>query len=84
MTQFSLSEHVVERLQQVAEERGASLMELVERTVEEYLAQLDYVEANDPAIKLIHGPTDLSSQAKSILAYEIESQSGWTQKEATL
>lgn len=81
MTQVQLSDQIVEKLQQIAEHRGATLMELVEQIVEDYLAHREYDEASDPAIALLYGPTDLATNAKQILLREIKSQSGWTQKE---
>jgi len=83
MTQIPLSDQIVEKLQQIAENRGATLMELIEQIVEDYLARTEYNEASDPAIGLIYGPTDLASNAKEILAREIKSPNGWTQKENT-
>ena len=81
MTQVLLSEHIAQKLQQVAKERGATLMELVEQIVEDYLARTQYDEATDPAIGLLVGPTDLADNAKAFLFHEIKSESGWTQKE---
>lgn len=81
MTQVLLSDPIVEKLQQIAEERGATLMVLIEQIVEEYLARTQYDEASDPAIGLIAGPTDLASNVKKILAGEIKPSSGWAQKE---
>ena len=81
MTHISLSDQIAEKLQQIAKNRGATLMELIEQIVEDYLARTEYDEGSDPAIGLIAGPTDLASNAKGILAIEIMSSSGWTQKE---
>ncbi|MDQ3248800.1 MAG: hypothetical protein M3Q45_06275 [Chloroflexota bacterium] len=81
MAQVLLSAHIAEKLQQIAEERGATLMELVEQIVEDYLAQTQYDEASDPAIGLLRGPVDLADNAKAILISEIQNESGWTQKE---
>ena len=81
MTQVLLSDQIVEKLQQIAEERGATLMELVEQIVEDYLAHAAYDESSDPAVALLYGPTDLATNAKQILLCEIKSSSGWTQKE---
>ena len=81
MTHIALSDQIAEKLQQIAENRGATLMELIEQIVEDYLAHAEYDESSDPAIALLYGPTDLASNAKEILAREIKSLSGWTQKE---
>jgi len=42
---------------------------------------IEYDEALDPAIGLISGPIDFSSQAEEILSREIREDSGWTVKE---
>ncbi|MFN8489069.1 MAG: CopG family transcriptional regulator [Caldilineaceae bacterium] len=81
MTQVLLSDQIAEKLKQLADERGATLMELIEQIVEDYLARAEYDEALDPAIALFSGPVDLASNAKAILRSEIKPQSGWTQKE---
>ncbi len=81
MTQVLLSEHIAQKLQQVAKARGATLMELVEQIVEDYLARTQYDEESDPAIGLLTGPTDLADNAKTFLIHKIKNESGWTQKE---
>ncbi len=81
MTQVLLSDQIAGKLQQIAEERGATLMELVEQIVEDYFAHTAYDEAFDPAVAVLYGPTDLAANAKKILFSEIKFPSGWTQKE---
>ncbi len=78
MTQVQLPNHIAEKLQELAEEQGATLLELIEQIVEDYLNRVAYDEASDPAIGLLYGPTDLAGSAKEILLREIKSQSGWT------
>ncbi len=81
MTQVPLPNHMAEKLQQLADEQGATLLELIEQIVEDYLSRVAYDEASDPAIGLLYGPTDLAGSAKQILLGQIKFQSGWTQKE---
>lgn len=80
MTQVALSEHLFEQLRQVASKRHTSVSTLLEKIVEAYLVADEYSEADDPAIGLLYGPTDLSMHAKEILRQEINTYSGWTQK----
>ncbi len=80
MTQVLLSGHIAEKLQQIAQARGATLMEVVEQIVEDYLVRTQYDEASDPTIGLLTGPTDLADNAKAILSRTIGNESGWTQK----
>lgn len=80
MTQVALSDHIFERLQFVATKRQTTVTTLLENLVETYLVEDEYNEADDPAINLLYGPTDLSMRAKEILREEITSYSGWTQK----
>ncbi|MEZ4726745.1 MAG: hypothetical protein R3E79_06385 [Caldilineaceae bacterium] len=84
MTQVALSDQIFERLRLVASKRHTSVSTLLEKIVEAYLVQDEYNEADDPAINLLYGPTDLSTRAKSILREEITSTSGWTQKPTDL
>jgi hypothetical protein len=82
MTQVLLSDHIAEKLQQIAAERGATLLDLVEQIAEDYIARTHYDEAADPAIALISGPIDFAQRAKELLLRDSKPQSGWTQKEA--
>jgi len=42
----------------------------------------EYDETQDSAIALLQGPTDLSERHEEILREEVQSYSGWTQKDA--
>lgn len=80
MIQVALSDHLFEQLRVVASKRHTSVSTLLEKIVEAYLVTDEYHEADDPAIGLLYGPTDLSMHAKEILREEINVYSGWTQK----
>lgn len=80
MMQVALSDHIFEKLRLVAFKRRTTVNTLVETIVEAYLVDDEYDEADDPAIGLLYGPTDLSTRAKEILREEIKPYSGWTQK----
>lgn len=80
MIQVTLSDSIFEKLRLVASKRHTNITTLLEKIVEAYLVEDEYDEANDPAIGLLYGPTDLSMRAKEILREEITSYSGWTQK----
>jgi hypothetical protein len=80
MTQVALSDQTYEKLRLIASRERTSISMLLEKIVEAYLVEDGYNEADDPAINLLYGPTDLSIRAKEILREEINSSSGWTQK----
>lgn len=80
MTQVALSDHIFEKLRLIAVKRQTTVTTVLENMVETYLVEDEYDEADDPAINLFYGPTDLSTRAKEILREEITTYSGWTQK----
>lgn len=89
MTQVALSDHIFEKLRLVASKQHTNVSALLEKIVESVLVEEadvedEYNEADDPAINLLYGPTDLSLRAKEILRAEITAYSGWTQKPVDL
>ena len=80
MIQVAIADSVFHRLQQAARKRDVEVSTFLETLVEEYLADDQYREEDDPAIGFLDGPTDLSIRVKAILHEEIQEYSGWTQK----
>ena len=84
MMQVTIADNVFHRLQQAARKRNVEVSAFLETMVEEYLADDQYREEDDPAIGFLDGPTDLSTRAKAILHEEIQEYSGWTQKSTSV
>jgi hypothetical protein len=79
MVSTSLEHELLRALQGLADSQVSALIQ-VARAMRPDAERPEYVEANDPAIGLISGPTDLAERSEDILSDEFDSRSGWTQK----
>jgi hypothetical protein len=79
MVSTSLEHELLRVLEGLTDSQVSALIQ-VARAMHPDAERPEYNEANDPAIGLISGPTNLAEQAEDILRNEIDSRSGWTQK----
>ena len=76
MIQIAIADRLFAKLQRAAHQRNIDVSVFLETLVDEYFADDQYREETDPAIGFVYGPTDLSTQAKTILQEEVTEYSG--------
>jgi hypothetical protein len=81
--QWNLDPNLVERLTQLAQQRGQTAESIITEAVLSYLQTQVPDENdvnNDPLIGLFSGSPDLVTQSEDILQQSITATSGWTWK----
>lgn len=77
---ISMREVLIEKINTLTDEQVAALYGVVANMQQE--GRTDYDPNNDPAIGFLKdAPPDYSERAKEILREEVDSRSGWTQKD---
>lgn len=81
MADISMRDELIARIRAMSDEQVARLSHVVQE-IESSQLPTNYDPARDPAIGFIeNAPPDYSERAKEILRADIDSQSGWTQKD---